>query len=503
MNDKNKCKTIMVQGTASHVGKSLLVTALCRIFSDMGYRVAPFKSQNMSLNSYVNETGEEIARSQIVQAIAARTKPIAEHNPILLKPKGEESSQIILMGKPYKDYTVGNYYRDHIPQLIPYIKIALNNLQKNNDIIVIEGAGSPAEINIMERDIANMYVAKLSKAPVLLCADIDRGGVFASIYGTIKLLPKDEQDLVKFFVINKFRGNNELLKDGIDQIELLIEKKCVGVLPYLQDLRIPAEDSVSLNEGKKKGNIKIKVIKLPQISNFNDFEPLEWEPEIQVSYISEPEDLNNADLVIIPGTKNTVKDLLWMNEKGFSAKLNSLIKSGTLIAGICGGYQMLGNSILDKAIEGESDNEYKALGFLPIKTEFLAYEKITRQVCSEIIGFSLFKGIPIEGYEIHMGKITYLDGAIPLLQVKNGTNNTFDGAINKQNNVFGSFIHGIWNNDRFRKEFIRFLAKKKNRTNVKVEKQSYNDIIETNIQKLAHSVKENINIAQILAELGL
>lgn len=496
----------MVQGTASHVGKSLLVTALCRIFSEMGYKVAPFKSQNMSLNSFINQNGEEIARSQVVQAMAARTRPIAEHNPVLLKPKGDQSSQIILMGKPFADYSVKEYYRNFIPQLIPHVQNSLKKLQDDNDLVIIEGAGSPAEINLMNGDIANMYIAKLANSPVILIADIDRGGVFASIFGTINLLKPEEQALIKFFVINKFRGEIELLKDGITQIEELVKKKCIGILPYIQDLRIPAEDSVSLDDNYTSGDIKVKIIKLPRISNFNDYEALSWEPEIQISYVSEPDDLDDSDVIIIPGTKNTIKDLLWMNEKGFSSKLRVLNERGYMIIGVCGGYQILGTTIIDMGIEGDIKKTYQGLGFLPIKTEFLTYDKITRQVQLEIVGLPNFNGLPIEGYEIHMGKIKYENGAIPLLKFKNlpqGSQNNFEGAINERKNVFGSLIHGFWNNDIFRKEFIEFLAAKKNKTGQKIEISNYYEKIEKNIQKLADVVRQNLDIEEIITQLGI
>ena len=497
------CKTLMVQGTASHTGKTLLVAALCRIFSDMDYKVAPFKSQNMSLNSFVSEDGAEIARSQVVQAIAARVKPIAEHNPVLLKPKGDKMSQIVLMGKPFADYSVKEYYRDYIPQLIPYIKQSLEKLKKENDIVIIEGAGSPAEINLMEGDIANMFIARLANAPVILVADIDRGGVFASIYGTIKLLKLDDQERIKFLVINKFRGDIELLKDGIDQIEELVGKECLGVLPYIKDLKIPAEDSLSLEENESEGNILVKVIRLPRISNFNDFEMLSWEPEISVSYISTPDELDNADLIIIPGTKNTVKDLLWMKENGFLSKLRELEQLGYLILGICGGYQILGNTIIDMSIEGDTTEIYKGLGFLPIQTEFISYDKITRQIEAEVVGFPQFIGLKIDGYEIHMGKITYNEGAKPLLLFKNQEGEIYEGAINERKTVFGCLIHGFWNNDKFRKEFIDYLISRKNIEGYDKDKSNYKDIVDENIQRFADVVKENLDIEKIIKLLDI
>lgn len=499
-------KTLMVQGTTSDAGKSILVAALCRIFSDMGYKVAPFKSQNMSLNSFVTEDGAEIARSQVVQAMAARIKPIAEHNPVLLKSKGDSASQIILMGKPFADYHVKNYYTNYIPQLISHIKKSFKKLQKNNDIIIIEGAGSPAEINLADNEIANMFIAKLANAPVILIADIERGGVFASLYGTIKLLKPEEQNLIKFFVINKFRGDLEILKPGIEQLEKLIGIKCIGVLPYIQSLRLPAEDSMYLEKNEYGGNLEVKIIRLPRISNFTDFEVLSWEPEIHVSYINTTEQLVNADLIIIPGTKNTIKDLLWLEKNGFCSKLRELEQLGYLIAGVCGGYQILGKCIIDKGIEGDSIGRYKGLGLLPIQTEFLSYNKITRQIQAEIIGHSYFNGQLIEGYEIHMGKVIHEQGAIPLLKVKDKRNKSqggFIGAINDRKTVFGSLIHGFWDNDEFRKKFIEYLYYRKNIKKKIIKKSSYKEIIERNIQRLSKIVKENLNLQDIVNILGI
>ena len=501
-----KCKALMVQGTTSYAGKSMLVAALCRIFSNMGYKVAPFKSQNMSLNSFVTEDGAEIARSQVVQAIAARAKPISEHNPILLKPKGDLSSQIILMGKPFADYHVKNYYSDFIPQLIPSIKKSLLTLQENNDIVIIEGAGSPAEINLADVEIANMFVAKLINAPVILVADIDRGGVFASIYGTIKLLKTEEQDLIKFFVINKFRGDVKILKRGFDQFEDLVGKKCIGIIPYIQNLKLPAEDSLSLEESESIGNLEVKIIRLPRISNFTDFEALSWEPEVHTSYVNSPEDLDQADLIVIPGTKNTISDLKWMEQKGFTSKLHELNKLGYLIMGICGGYQILGKSIIDMNIEGNSIGEHQGLGFLPIRTEFKSYDKITRQIKAEIVGFPPFNGQQIDGYEIHMGRINPESDATPLLKIKDNSNQsqfTFIGAINKQKTVFGSLIHGFWDNDKFREQFIEYLLFRKNIKKKTYKKIRYQEVIEKNIQKIAKVVQENLDIKEIMKLLSI
>ena len=496
----------MVQGTTSHAGKSLLVTALCRIFSDMGFKVAPFKSQNMSLNSFVTKDDSEIAHSQFVQAIAARSDPIAEFNPILLKPKGNKSSQIILMGKPYADTNANNYYSDYIPKLIPFIKESLSKLKKEFDIIIIEGAGSPAEINLADKEIANMFVAKLDNIPVLLIADIDRGGVFASIYGTIKLIKPVEQNLIKFYIINKFRGESKLLENGIKQFDELIGKKCLGIIPYVKDLKIPAEDSLSLEDHNSEGDIKIKIIRLPRISNFTDFEPLSWEPDVEISYVINPNELNNADVIIIPGTKNTIYDLLWMEENGFISKLTELEKSNYLIIGICGGYQILGKKIIDKSIEGELDKSYTGLGILPIHTEFLTYEKVTRQIQAEIINLPPLNGCIIEGYEIHMGKVYHENGAVSFLDVKikeNPSINYHLGVINKKKTVIGTFIHGFWDNDLFRKKFLEYIYSRSNKKRKKYNGRKLEDTIEINIQKISEIVKESINIDEIKKLLGI
>ncbi|MBN1215583.1 MAG: cobyric acid synthase [Candidatus Lokiarchaeota archaeon] len=496
----------MVQGTTSHSGKSFLVTALCRIYSDMGYKVAPFKSQNMSLNSSVTQDGFEIARSQFTQSLAARIRPMVEFNPILLKPKGNKISQIILMGKPYADTNPNLYYPHFIPKLIPVVKKAFNKLKEEFDIIIIEGAGSPAEINLMDKDIANMYIAKLDNSPVLLIADIDRGGIFASIYGTINLLKQEEQNLIKFYVINKFRGEIKLLENGIDKINRLVGKKCLGVIPYLDNLNIPSEDSLSLEDHISRGNLKIKVIRLPYISNFTDFESLHWEDEVDISYIKSPNELIDADVIIIPGTKNTIDDLKWMKENGFISKLKKLEELNYIIFGICGGYQILGKTIYDKTIEGTSENKYNGLGLLSIHTEFLSYDKTTRQVQAKVINLPFLKGNIISGYEIHMGEVIIETDAIPFLKLvkkENQKRNNILGVINNKGNVIGTFLHGLWDNDLFRHRFIDYILSKSKKKRSSSKRIIFNEIIEKNIQKIANQVEENIDINQIGKLLGI
>ncbi|MFQ5975365.1 MAG: cobyric acid synthase, partial [Candidatus Hydrothermarchaeales archaeon] len=311
-------KSIMIQGTTSFSGKTFLVMALCRIFADRGVKVAPFKSQNTSLNSFVTKDGEEISRAQALQALAAGIEPTSDMNPILVKPKGDSRSQIMVNGRPYKDIEARQYYDDFaMEEGIEIVKDAFERLKNRYELIIIEGAGSPAEINLYEKDIANMRIAEMAGAPVILVADIDRGGVFASIYGTINLLKKEDKERLKGVVINKFRGDIEILKPGIDMIEKKVGKPVLGVIPYISDLRLPGEDSISLEKKKQNGfgSTDIAVIRLPRISNFTDFDPL-LNDGANVRYVENPEELGNPDAIIIPGTKNTIEDLLWLKTKG-------------------------------------------------------------------------------------------------------------------------------------------------------------------------------------------
>ncbi|OGN89921.1 MAG: cobyric acid synthase CobQ [Chloroflexi bacterium RBG_13_48_10] len=497
----------MVQGTTSDAGKSIIATALCRIFSDKGFTIAPFKSQNMSLNSGVTEDGREIARSQIVQAMAARAKPIAEHNPVLLKPKEKNASQIMLLGRPFTDYNYEDYYPKCVPQLIPHVKNTLNFLRENNDIVVIEGAGSPAEINLMHREIANMFVAKLHNSPVILVADIDRGGVFASIYGTIKLLPPEEQSLVKGFIINKFRGNLDILKPGIAQIEELVGKKCLGVVPYIPNLRIPAEDSQNLQKSNSQGIIDIKIIRLPQMANFTDFEPLAWEPTLKVTYIEAPAELGTPDVIIIPGTKNTVKDFQWFEEMGFVDWIKKLHQTGTLIVGICGGYQFLGEEIIDSGVEGGAPVTVSTLGLLPLGTEFKSYNKITKQVTTEVVGLPDFNGVKVDGYEIHMGRVWPKSQAKLFLRESERALDSEEGIIStvsEDGSILGTFLHGFWDNDAFRHKFIEYLFKRKKiPLSSELKLISYAGSIEKGIQEIAQAVKNHVDVGYIANLLEL
>jgi len=443
---------IVVLGTTSHSGKSTMVAALCRILSNRGLRVAPFKSQNMSLNSWVTANGSEIGIAQAMQAWAARVEPTEFMNPVLLKPKGDRTSQIIVLGKPVADKSADEYYKG-IDGLKEVVDSALNVLEKEYDYIVVEGAGGAAEINLYDRDIANIYVAEHLMAPIILVGDIERGGVFASLFGTVELLPPQIRSLVKGLVINKFRGDPAILEPGLESLEKLTGVPVLGVMPYL-NLTLPSEDSVSLgdkNPVTKKviGNdnlVEIAVIKLPRISNFTDFEPLEQSAIVR--YVSLGEPLGDPDAVIIPGTKNTVSDLEEMKRSGMDRQILAL--RDIPILGICGGYQILGKEIIDCGIEN-TVGTVSGLGLLDAVTRFDLYEKKTLQVRKKVTGrgplLDVIRGQEIAGYEIHMG-VTFPNDISAFED---------DGAVAKDGLIIGTYLHGIFENENFRNAFLDYL----------------------------------------------
>jgi len=445
-------KFIVVLGTTSHSGKSTLTAALCRILSNRGLRVAPFKSQNMSLNSWVTSDKKEMGIAQAVQAWAARVEPTEQMNPILLKPKGDRTSQVVVFGEPVADKSAAEYYRD-IEDLKVVVDQALKNLEKEYDYIVVEGAGGAAEINLYKRDLANIYIATKLQAPIILVGDIERGGVFASLYGTVKLLPPEIKPLVKGLVINKFRGDPAILEPGLNILEELTGVPVLGVLPYF-NLDLPSEDSVSLGDKRRSGNgVDIAIIKLSRISNFTDFEPLERSASVR--YVNPGAPLGHPDAVIIPGTKNTVSDLEELRHKGTDREILALKEEGTPILGICGGYQMLGEGIVDQGIENTTAS-IPGLGLLDITTHFDRYEKKTVQVEKQVTGsgpiLDPIKGQTIWGYEIHMGKTTCREP------------HAFgdDGAVGGNGLVIGTYLHGIFQNENFRNAFLDYLYSRKN-----------------------------------------
>jgi adenosylcobyric acid synthase len=461
-------KVLMIQGTASSAGKSLLVAALCRIFAQDGVRVAPFKAQNMALNSFVTPEGHEIGRSQAVQAEAAGIPPHVDMNPVLLKPEGDARSQVIVLGRPWQTLPAASYYeRKHV--LWEQVTAALARLRERYELIVIEGAGSPAEINLRESDIVNMAVARHADAPVLLVGDIDRGGVFASMVGTLVLLEEKERQLIKGLVINKFRGDVSLLLPGLEMLEERAGVPVLGVVPYLHDLYIAEEDSVALEgapTAATSDDLDIAVIRLPRISNFDDFDALALEPGVQVRYVSAARELGRPDAVILPGTKHTIADLDWLRGQGLDAQIIELARQGIAVAGICGGYQMLGRSIADASgVESPGGAECAGLDLLPVVTEFAA-AKETHQVQAEVLPGSGFLatgvGATVAGYEIHMGRSQLVgDGARPLLRLtRRGGQpaDSLDGAVDGSGRVWGTYLHGLFDDTDFRRAWLRSLG---------------------------------------------
>ncbi|MGF7057481.1 cobyric acid synthase [Brassicibacter mesophilus] len=494
-------KKIMLQGTASSVGKSLLTAALCRIFKQDGYNVAPFKSQNMALNSFVTSEGKEIGRAQAVQAEAAMVEPMVEMNPILLKPTSDVGSQVILNGVVYKNMTAAEYHNNK-SGLKDEIAKAYNKLDSFFDVVVIEGAGSPAEINLRENDLVNMGLAELIDSPVILVGDIDRGGVFASVYGTIMLMTEQERERIKGFMINKFRGDVEILKPGIKMLEELVKKPCLGVIPYMK-LNIDDEDSVTDRfASKSTGDINIAVIRTPYISNFSDFTPLEIEEGVNVTYVTSREQLDNADLIIIPGSKNTIKDIEYVFNSGIDKSIYKKHREGVPIIGICGGYQMLGKQVEDPNHIESSIERINGLCLLDTKTiikEKKQTKQVTGKLISELSSFNIKKDAFVTGYEIHMGKTEVFSDSHPVFELEDGR---LDGAINRSGNVFGTYLHGIFENDDFRRSIIKTLKDKKGI----VENSgllSYKELKDNEYNKLAQVVRDNADIDKIKMIMGL
>lgn len=462
-------KTLMIQGTASAAGKSIVVAALCRIFKQDGLRVAPFKSQNMALNSFVTSQGEEMGRAQVVQAEAAGLEPTVDMNPILLKPEANARCQVIVSGKPATTLTAGEY-GPYAETLIPIVKESLNRLRSAYDIVVIEGAGSPAEINIMEHEIVNMRIARLAEAPVLLVGDIDKGGVFASLVGTLALLSEAERDYVKGFIINKFRGDVALLQPGLDQLEKYTSRPVVGVIPYYHHILIPEEDSIHEVDYTKKDTddetVNIAVIRLPRLSNSTDFEPLQQEAGVKVSYVKTPAEMGNPDAIIVPGTKSTAADLAYLKQSGLAESIVNQARGGTPVIGICGGFQMLGREIKDPHHVESDESTITGLGLLDTITVFQP-QKTTHQVKARVMSneglLEGLQGEEVTGYEIHMGQTTG-HNTRPLFSVapKNkGQADYIDGAVTPDGLIFGSYLHGLFDNANLRHAFLSKLRQRK------------------------------------------
>ncbi len=458
-------KTLMVVGTMSSSGKSLLVTGLCRIFYRMGLRVAPYKSQNMSNNAAVCADGSEIGRAQYTQALACGIEPTAEMNPILLKPEADSRSQVIVMGKHYATLSARKYYQKK-DTLWKIATKALDDLREKYDLVIIEGAGSPVEMNLKRSDIVNMAVAKYANAPVLLIGDIDRGGIFPQLLGTLWLLEPDEKELIKGLVINKFRGDITLFFDGVKILEERSGVPVIGVVPYIHHC-IPEEDAVSIEAqnfvSSSDGEIDIVVIRLPRISNFDDFDHLNNEPDVRVRYADFPNEVGNPSAIILPGTKSTMADLEFLRERGLARYIQEYQKNGGRVVGICGGYQMLGSLVSDPEAVESANSSMEGLGLLPTKTIFRG-SKATHQIRGVIIGSVGFlgeiNGTSITGYEIHMGT-SESDDLKPWLSIdlRSGESvSIMDGAISEDGKVWGCYIHGLFQNGHFRRAWLKSLG---------------------------------------------
>lgn len=487
-------KTIMIQGTMSNAGKSLIVTGLCRIFKQDGYKVAPFKSQNMALNSFITNENLEMGRAQVVQAEACGIAPSVSMNPILLKPTTDMGSQVIINGKVIGNMSAMDYFKRK-KEYIPIIKEALGNLASVYDIIVIEGAGSPAEINLKEDDIVNMGMAKIANAPVLLVGDIDRGGVFAQLFGTIELLEREEQNRIKGLIINKFRGDKKILKPGLNMLTERCGKEILGVVPYA-DVNIEEEDSLgeSLNRKEITAEIDIAVIRLPRVSNFTDFQALALEPLVSVRYVQKASELKEPDVIVLPGTKSTLEDMKWLRECGLEASIQRRVKQGTFVLGICGGYQMLGEQLEDRyGVEGHGI--LRGMGLLPMVTYFEPEKERTRiegHVANLKGEMKKLSGKRVSGYEMHMGRSVLQGNKHGYFTELEGKQ---DGCYCK--NVMGTYLHGIFDEEEFRRTFIEMLCEKKGISAEDNPNISFVQYKEQQYDKLAAILRENLDMHTI------
>ena len=488
-------KVIMVQGTMSNSGKSFLVAGLCRIFRQDGYRVAPFKSQNMALNSYITDEGLEMGRAQVMQAEAAGIKPMVCMNPILLKPTNNTGSQVIVNGRVLKNMPAREYFA-YKKTLIPDIKKAFKKLEEYADIIVIEGAGSPAEINLKENDIVNMGLAHMVDAPVLLAGDIDRGGVFAQLYGTVELLEPAERARIKGLVINKFRGDAAILKPGLTMLEEKTHLPVLGVVPYLR-VDIEDEDSLSsrLESSTAVKPLDAAILRLPHISNFTDFMPLEQHPLLSVRYVQSPRQLGAPDVVILPGTKNTIDDLLWLRQCGLEAAVQKLATSGTPVLGVCGGYQMLGETLADpEGTESGRSQTVRGLGLLPIQTVFTDAKHRTQDTAT--VTAPQLAGAALTGYQIHTGR-TAMQG-VPFCRLADGST---EGCV--KDNVAGTYLHGLFDTGELTEKLVQLLCSRKGISPASAPLLSMQEYRQQQFDLLADGVRRALDMNALYAAMGL
>jgi adenosylcobyric acid synthase len=513
-------RALMVLGTASHAGKSILTAALCRILANEGYRVAPFKAQNMSLNSAATPDGREIGRAQALQAEACRVPPSAWMNPILIKPSCDTAAQVVVLGKVWGQVTAADYHQRRVEELFPIVVDAYRQLAEEHDFVVLEGAGSPAEINLKAHDIVNMRMAKAAGAACLLTGDIDRGGVFASLFGTVELLDAEERALLRGFIINKFRGDVSLLQPGLEMIAERIRIPCAGVVPWLPSLGLDEEDSVALEARRtvcrawaERSNsseraLRIGVIAFPYMANFTDFDELAAEPSVALAFLESPSDVRDADLLILPGSKQTLDDLAWLRRCGWEAEIRKFAGRAGIL-GICGGMQMMGLGIEDPegAESRGAARSAKGLGLLPITTVLQA-EKITRSVQGGLVTNGLFgerlKRPCFVGYEIHMGETVYAEDAKPFAEIQRaGASGCIrDGAIAENGRAVGTYVHGLFRDDAFRHSYITAarvecgLAPIETLAHITAEREG-------RIDRLAEHVRQSLDMDLIYGCLGV
>ncbi|GAB6929793.1 cobyric acid synthase [Paenibacillus sp. JCM 10914] len=512
---------LMLQGTASDVGKSIVTTALCRIFVQDGYRTAPYKSQNMALNSYVTLDGKEIGRAQGVQAEACGIAATTDMNPILIKPMKDMHSQIVIHGVPEMQMSAMDYRTQFLPKAKQIVLDALERLREDYDIVVMEGAGSPAEINLKDRDIVNMNLAGWADSPVILVADIDRGGVFAAIVGTLELLEPHEAARIKGFIINKFRGDVALLQPGLDWLEERTGIPVLGVLPYIQDIRIEAEDSVVLDElhyrRQEQRELDIAIIRYPRISNFTDFDALRGEPDVVVRFVSSVDELGTPDVIILPGTKSTLDDLDFIRERGLADAIRTMTEQQDIqLVGICGGYQMLGERLSDPHAAEGSVREAEGLGMLPLRTTFLKHKRTVR-VAGKLspdhpLRLDSFYGagdFPITAYEIHMGVSEWSDvtggaGVSPLFTMESLPSDSqaqLEGLGRSDGRVWGSYMHGLFDNDALRRSWLNGLRLKKGLSPITATFESEQRKL-AEFDRVADVVRRHVDLDKIYEIIG-
>lgn len=497
-------ETLMVQGTSSSAGKSLLVTGLCRFFSRRGVRVAPFKAQNMSNNAAVCANGTEIGRSQALQAMAASAAPHPDMNPILLKPEGDTRSQVIVNGRPTHSLEAADYHARK-ENYWKVVTSALDRLRDQNELVIIEGAGSPAELNLADVELVNMAVARYCRSPVILVGDIERGGVFAQLLGTLWLLPPQERMLVKGLVVNKFRGDLRLFAGGTQLLESRGKVPVLGVMPWIDGLMLPEEDAATLTDNAMVARhansldetaLNIAVVHLPHIANFDDFDPLSSERIVRLRYVRSMEQLGTPDAIVLPGTKNTLDDLNWLRTTGLADRIISLARQGAAVVGICGGYQMLGHRLHNPDRLENNWHSADGLRLLDVETTFLA-EKRTYQVTAEIIDDAMAPGMlhqRLSGYEIHMGQTRSGSAWLKRVRIDGDANDAaFDGARSEDGRVWGCYVHGLFHNDGFRSAWLRSLGAKTQDT----DEMNASDMIERSLNRLADALESHLDMNRL------